>query len=66
MEAKHLEFIFLLFIVPLLGVLWVINLFMFIKKIHAKKSTHNQTVLGIALTFGFIFAQMYSFLMLLG
>jgi len=50
--------IMLLLGIPLLGVLWFVNFTTFLKNLKNDKSTHNQTVLGIALTFVFILAIM--------
>ncbi|MEH7380977.1 hypothetical protein V7138_10895 [Bacillus sp. JJ1533] len=52
----------LLFVIPILGVLWFINFTTFLKNLKHGKSTHNQDVLGPVLTFIFIFALMYSYL----
>jgi len=51
--------IILFVVTPLLGVLWFVNFTAFLKNLKNGKSTHNQTVLGSALTFIFIFALMY-------
>jgi len=51
--------IILFVVTPLLGVLWFVNFTVFLKNLKNDKSTHNQTVLGSALTFIFIFALMY-------
>jgi len=51
----------LLLVVPLLGVLWFLNFTTFLKNLKNEKSTHNQNVLGAALTFIFIFALMYCY-----
>jgi len=47
--------IMFLIVIPLLGVLWFVNFTTFLKNLKNDKSTHNQTVLGIALTFVFMF-----------
>lgn len=39
------------FIVPLVGMLWFLNLTSFLKNLVNEKSTHNQTILGAVLTF---------------
>lgn len=49
----------LLLVVPLLGVLWFINFTAFLTNLKNDKSTHNQILLGSALTFIFIFAVIY-------
>ena len=41
-------------IVPMLGVLWFLNLITFLEKLHNGKNTHNQKVLGIFWTIAFI------------
>ena len=53
--------IILFVVTPLLGVLWFVNFTVFLKNLKNDKSTHNQTVLGSALTFIFIFALMYCY-----
>ncbi len=53
--------IILLLVVPILGVLWFLNLTTFLKNLKNGKSTHNQNILGAVLTFIFIFALMYCF-----
>jgi succinate-acetate transporter protein len=53
---------FLLFvIIPILGVLWFLNLAYLLKKIKGEKDTRNQVLLGAVLTFFFIFTFMYVF-----
>ncbi|MEY9972237.1 hypothetical protein ABH966_002611 [Lysinibacillus sp. RC46] len=54
--------IMFLIVIPLLGVLWFVNFTTFLKNLKNDKSTHNQTVLGIALTFVFIFSLMYCYI----
>lgn len=53
------------FIVPLIGVLWFLNLTSFLKNLVNGKSTHNQTILGAVLTFIFIVALYYGAMFLL-
>jgi hypothetical protein len=48
-------------VIPLLGVLLFLTFTAFLKNLKHDKSTHNQTVLGAALTFLFLFAVMYGF-----
>lgn len=53
--------LFLAFVVvPALGVIWFLNLIKFIEKLHEKKDTRNQKILGGVWTFGFIAALIYS------
>ena len=51
-----------LLVAPLFGVLWFLNFTTFLKKLKDGKDTHNQNVLGVVLTFIFIFALMYCFI----
>ncbi|MBP2239591.1 hypothetical protein J2Z40_000144 [Cytobacillus eiseniae] len=51
----------LLLVVPLLGVLWFINLTTFLKKLKDGKDTHNQNVLGAVYTFFLLLALMLFF-----
>ena len=39
---------------PILGVLWFLNLIKFFERLHAGRNTHNEKVLGGFLTFVFI------------
>lgn len=48
-------------VVPAIGVLWFLNFTTFLKHLKDGKSTHNQNVLGGALTFIFLFALMFCF-----
>ena len=52
---------FLWFVIPMLGVLWYLNLVALLKKIKEERNTRNQTILGAVLTFFFIFTFMYIF-----
>ncbi len=52
-------------IVPLIGVLWFLNLTSFLKNLVNGKSTHNQTILGAVLTFILIAAFYYGAMFLL-
>lgn len=53
--------LFLAFVlVPVLGVFWYLNLIKFIEKLHDKKDTHNQKILGGVWTFVFIAGLIYS------
>lgn len=55
--------LFLSFIVlPVLGVIWFLNLITFLEKLHNGKNTHNQKVLGGFWTFIFIAALFYCFI----
>ncbi|BBW95676.1 hypothetical protein ETC03_02405 [Geobacillus sp. MMMUD3] len=56
-----MEYIYLL-ILPIIGVLWFLNLASFLKNLHRNESTHNQTMIGALLTFLFVFLYMYGFL----
>jgi len=51
---------FLLVIVPVIGVLWFLNLVSLLKKIKEERNPHNQVLLGAVMTFFFVF--MFSFL----
>ncbi|MFY2156330.1 hypothetical protein ACOSZF_11750 [Cytobacillus firmus] len=53
---------FLLFVIPLLGVLLFITFISFLKNLKSGTSTHNQTILGAVFTFIFLFALMYGVL----
>ena len=47
---------------PILGVLWFLNLIKFLERLHAGKNTHNEKVLGGFLTFVFVGIMMYCIL----
>lgn len=49
----------MLLVIPIVGVLWFINLTLFLRKLHADRGVKNETVLGAALTFILIFFLMY-------
>ena len=49
-----MEFLWIFVILPLLGVIWFLNLITFIEKLHKGKDTHNQKILGSVWTFIFI------------
>lgn len=49
-----------LFVLPLLASLWFLNLTTFLKKLKTGKDTRNQNIVGVVLTFIFIFVLMYS------
>ncbi|GED62802.1 hypothetical protein [Lysinibacillus fusiformis] len=51
----------LLFVIPVLGVLYFLNFTTFLKKLINGKNTYNQNVLGAILTFMLIFTIMYCF-----
>ena len=59
--AVHLLFVALL-VIPLLGVLYFLNLTVFLKNLKNGKSTRNQTILGSVLTFIFIFSLMFFYI----
>lgn len=44
-EVTIMLFMFFV-VVPLLGVIWFLNLITFMEKLHNDKNTHNQKVLG--------------------
>jgi len=50
---------FVLVIVPLIGVLWFLNLVSLIKKIKKDRDPHNQVLLGAVMTFFFVFMFSY-------
>lgn len=52
---------FLWFVIPMLAVLWFLNLVTLLKKIKEERNTRNQTILGAVLTFLFVFTFMYVF-----
>ncbi|UNL83173.1 hypothetical protein [Priestia koreensis] len=52
----------LFFIIPILGVLWFVNLTLFLKKLHAKEDTHNTVMIGGLLTFAFVFFVEFGFI----
>ncbi len=52
---------FLWGVIPILGVLWFLNLVSLIKKAIEHKNTRNQSVLGAVLTFLIFFIFMYFF-----
>jgi len=55
--------LFISFVVlPVLGVIWFLNLITFMEKLHNGKNTHNQKILGGLWTFVFIAALFYCFL----
>lgn len=51
----------LLLVIPILGVLWFVNFTTFLKNLKNDKSTDNERVVGIVLTFVSIFTLMYCF-----
>ncbi|MBB6284189.1 hypothetical protein B1690_11510 [Geobacillus sp. 46C-IIa] len=56
-----MEYIYLL-ILPIIGVLWFLNLASFLKNLNSNENTLNQTMIGAVLTFLFVFLYMYGFL----
>ena len=52
-------------IVPLIGVLWYLNLTLFLKNAIKGKSTHNQTLIGAVLTYMLIVELYYGLTFLL-
>ncbi|RID85915.1 hypothetical protein D1970_09880 [Mesobacillus zeae] len=46
-------------VLAIIGAFWFLNLVTFLKNLKSNKSTHNQTVLGVTLTFIFIPVFMY-------
>ncbi|ADU94779.1 hypothetical protein GYMC52_2394 [Geobacillus sp. Y412MC52] len=56
-----MEYIYLL-ILPIIGVLWFLNLASFLKNLNSDENTLNQTMIGAVLTFLFVFLYMYGFL----
>nr|WP_081260327.1 MULTISPECIES: hypothetical protein [Parageobacillus] len=56
-----MEYIYLL-VLPIIGVLWFLNLTSFLKNLHSNGNILNQTILGAVLTFIFTFLFMYGFL----
>ncbi|GIN64448.1 hypothetical protein J27TS8_44410 [Robertmurraya siralis] len=51
----------LLFVVPLLAVLWFLNFTTFLKNLNVDKNTQTQIILGALLSFMLVFAIMYGF-----
>jgi len=49
-------------VVPLLGVIWFLNLITFMENLHNGKNTHNQKVLGGVWTFAFIATLIYCYI----
>ncbi|GGJ69051.1 hypothetical protein GGR02_002028 [Anoxybacillus voinovskiensis] len=45
-----------LIVIPLVGVLWFLNVVFLLKKLHEHRDPHNQIVLGAVWTFLFIFS----------
>ena len=52
--------LFLLVVVPVIGVLWFLNLVSLLKKIKENRDPHKQVLLGAVMTFFFVF--MFSFI----
>jgi len=51
----------LLFIIPILGVLWFLYLVSLLKNIKEEKDTKNQTILGSVISFLFVFFCAFAF-----
>lgn len=49
-----------LFVTPLVGVLWFLNVVSLLKKLNENRDPHNQIVLGAVLTFLFVFLFMFN------
>ena len=56
-----MEFLYLITL-PIIGSLWFLNFTIFFKRLNSNENTHNQTILGVLLTFIFIFVFAYGYL----
>ncbi|AWE06931.1 hypothetical protein DCE79_05740 [Lysinibacillus sp. 2017] len=61
-----MEFFVIFIVLPIVGVIWFLNLVTFIEKLHKGKNTHNQKVLGSVWTFLFIALLFYCLIWLIG
>jgi len=53
---------FMLFVIPLVGALWFLNLVSLLKKLHESRNPQNERILGAVLTFLLLFSLMFVYL----